>query len=60
MTDEKEANHKILEEVMVTLRVKKTIVDLIDKERSKFSSPRSSWIIQSVVEKLERLGYEIK
>jgi hypothetical protein len=47
-------------EQMVSLRVKKSIVDLIDKERSKYSSPRSSWIIQSVVEKLERLGYDIK
>jgi hypothetical protein len=44
---------------MVTLRIKKRIVDLIDKERSKFSIPRSSWIIQAVVEKLEKLGYDI-
>ncbi len=49
-----------VEERLVTLRMKKTIVDLIDKERSKFSTPRSSWITQAVVEKLEKLGYEIK
>ena len=48
------------EELLVTLRMKKTIVSLIDKERSKYSSPRGSWITQAVVEKLERLGYEIR
>jgi hypothetical protein len=48
------------QEKMVTLRIKKTIVSLIDKEREKFSTPRSSWIIQAAVEKLEKLGYEIK
>jgi hypothetical protein len=47
------------EDLIVTLRVKKNIVDLIDKERSKFSAPRSTWITQAVVEKLEKLGYEI-
>ena len=45
---------------VVTLRIRKNIVELVDKERSKFSSPRSSWITQAVVEKLERLGYEIE
>lgn len=48
------------EEQIVTLRMRKNIVELVDKERSKFSSPRSSWITQAVVEKLERLGYEIE
>ena len=48
------------EDLIVTLRVKKNIVDLIDKERSKFSAPRSTWITQAVVEKLEKLGYEIE
>lgn len=52
--------NKSLSEHMVTLRVKKSIVELIDQERDKFSAPRSSWIIQAVVEKLERLGYEVK
>lgn len=47
------------EERMVTLRIKKFIVELIDKERSKYSTPRSSWITQAVVEKLEKLGYDI-
>lgn len=46
-------------EKMVTLRIRKEIVDLIDRERAKFSTPRSSWIIQAVVEKLEKLGYNI-
>jgi hypothetical protein len=55
-----ELENKNIDEQIVTLRVKKKIVELIDKERSKYSSPRSSWIIQAVVEKLERLGYEIK
>ena len=44
---------------VVTLRIKKPIVALIDKERSKFSAPRSTWITQAIVEKLEKLGYEI-
>lgn len=48
-----------IEEKVVTLRVKKNIIDLIDKERSKFSAPRSTWITQAIVEKLEKLGYEI-
>lgn len=50
---------EIGEERMVTLRIKKSVVDLIDKERSKYSAPRSSWITQAIVEKLEKLGYEI-
>ena len=48
------------QEKMVTLRIKESIVSLIDKEREKFSTPRSSWIIQAAVEKLEKLGYDIK
>ena len=48
------------EEQIVTVRIRKNLVELVDKERSKFSSPRSSWITQAVVEKLERLGYEIE
>ncbi|WP_121543469.1 hypothetical protein [Candidatus Rickettsia colombianensi] len=55
-----EFNNKDREEQIVTLRIRKNIVELVDKERSKFSSPRSSWITQAVVEKLERLGYEIE
>jgi hypothetical protein len=50
---------KNTDELLVTLRMKKSVVELIDKERSKYSSPRGSWITQAVVEKLERLGYEI-
>lgn len=57
----KEKQGRILkQEKMVTLRVKKSIVSLIDKEREKFSTPRSSWIIQAAVEKLEKLGYDIR
>lgn len=47
------------EEKVVTLRIKKDVVDLIDKERSKFSAPRSTWVTQAIVEKLEKLGYEV-
>ena len=39
--------------------MKKTIVEILDKERAKFKQPRSSWIIQCIVEKLEKIGYEI-
>lgn len=49
----------IKDEKNVSLRMKKRIVKLVDEEREKFSTPRSSWIIQAVVEKLERLGYEL-
>lgn len=52
-------NSTSVEEKVVTLRVKKNIIELIDKERSKFSAPRSTWITQAIVEKLEKLGYEI-
>lgn len=50
---------KDLDTQIVTLRVKKRIVALIDKERAKYSTPRSSWFTQAAVEKLERLGHEI-
>jgi hypothetical protein len=58
MIDKKQL--KSLEDQVVTLRIRKNIVDLIDKERSKFSAPRSTWITQAIVEKLEKLGYEIE
>lgn len=45
--------------VVTTLRIKKNVITLVDKERAKFSAPRSTWITQAVVEKLEKLGYEI-
>lgn len=48
------------DEQVVTLKIKKEIVEIIDLDRRKYSNPRSSWIIQAIVEKLERLGYEIK
>ena len=56
MKDSKSSN---ADEKMVTLRIKSSVVGLIDKERSKYSTPRSSWITQAIVEKLEKLGYEI-
>ncbi len=57
--DTYDSQNKKTEEQIVTLRIKKLIVELIDKERSKYSAPRSSWITQAIVEKLEKLGYEI-
>lgn len=48
------------DEMTVSLKMKKTIVELLDKERAKFKQPRSSWIIQCIVEKLEKIGYEIE
>ena len=51
---------ELKQEQMITLRIKKSIVSLIDQERGRFSTPRSSWIIQAAVERLERLGYETK
>jgi len=54
-----ENNVASIEEKVVTLRIKKNVIELIDKERSKFSAPRSTWITQAIVEKLEKLGYEI-
>lgn len=47
------------DEQVVTLKVKRKIVALIDSEREKYSAPRSSWIIKAIVDKLEKLGYEI-
>ncbi len=52
-------NSSSKEEKVVTLRIKKNVIELIDKERSKFSAPRSTWITQAIVEKLEKLGYEV-
>lgn len=51
--------NKKIDEQIVTLRIRKSVVELIDKERLKYSCPRSSWITQAIVEKLEKLGYEI-
>jgi hypothetical protein len=59
MTKTKGSAHSS-EDHIVTLRIKKPIIELIDKERSKFSAPRSTWITQAIVEKLEKLGYEIE
>jgi hypothetical protein len=47
------------DEMVVSLKIKKAIVKLVDSERSVYSMPRSSWIIQAIVEKLDRLGLEI-
>lgn len=47
------------DEMVVSLKIKKAIVKIIDRERSVYSMPRSTWIIQSIVEKLDRLGLEI-
>ena len=46
--------------IVVTLRMKREVVEIIDKDRTKFSTPRSSWITQAAVEKLEKLGYELE
>jgi hypothetical protein len=48
------------EDPVVTIRMKKKVIELIDKERGRINTPRSSWIVQAVVEKLEKLGYEIE
>ena len=48
------------EEIVVSVRMRKVISSLIDKERRKYSMPRSTWIVQTIVEKLEKLGYEIE
>ena len=47
-----------IDEKIVTLKVKKKLVDIVDQDRKKYSAPRSSWIIQAIIEKLERIGYE--
>lgn len=47
------------EEQIVTLKIKKKIVELIDLDREKYQAPRTSWIIQAIIERLERLGYEL-
>lgn len=47
------------DEMTVSLKIKKSIVEILDKERAKFKQPRSSWIIQCIVEKLEKIGYEV-
>ena len=52
-------SNKTDEDQVVTLRIRKDVVKLIDKERAKFSAPRSTWITQSIVERLEKLVYEV-
>lgn len=47
------------DEMTVTLKVKKSIIELVEGEREKFKQSRSSWIIQAMVEKLEKIGHEI-
>jgi len=48
------------DEMIVTMRIKKKIVNLIDSDREKYSTPRSSWIVQAIIDRLERSGYEVK
>jgi len=48
------------DEMVVSIRMKKKLVDLIDKERELYNLPRTSWITQTVVEKLEKLGHELR
>lgn len=48
------------EDPVVSIRMNKKVIELVDKERKRINTPRSSWIVQAVVEKLERLGYDIE
>jgi len=48
------------EDRVVTVRMNINIIELVDKERKRINTPRSSWIVQAVVEKLEKIGYEIE
>jgi hypothetical protein len=47
-------------EMIVTMRIKKKIVELVDSDREQYSTPRSSWIVQAIINRLERSGYEVK
>ena len=48
------------DEMIVTMRIKKKIVNVVDYDREKYSTPRSSWIVQAIIDRLERAGYEIE
>lgn len=43
----------------VSLKMKKTLVQLIDEQCEHNRMPRSAWIAQAVIDKLVRLGVEI-
>ena len=46
-------------EKMISLKVDQEIISLVDKDRSKVKTSRTSWIIQAIVDRLERMGYEV-
>lgn len=48
------------DETVISIRLKNYIKDMIDLDREKYSTPRTSWIVQAIVERLERQGYDIK
>jgi Leu/Phe-tRNA-protein transferase len=41
------------------LNMNKKILDTIDKIRAKSFDTRKSWIVKAILEKLEKLGYNI-
>ena len=47
------------DEQVISLKVRKVVIDLIDKDRERFRQSKTAWVTQAIVEKLERLGYEI-
>lgn len=47
------------DERIVTLKVTNKIVDLVDKDRSPTKTPRTAWIMQAIIDRLERLGYDL-
>lgn len=44
----------------ISLKLNSKIVDTIEKELIKYNMPRSAWITQAIVERLERIGYEVE
>lgn len=47
-------------ETFIGLRIHKRLVELVDSDRELSRIPRSAWVTQAIIEKLERAGYELK
>lgn len=48
----------IKDEVFCTIRVPKEIMDKVDGYRSPTRTPRTSWVLQAIIEKLKRMQEE--
>ena len=47
-------------EVYIGLKIRPEVFELIEKDRRLSRIPRSAWVSLAIIERQERLGYELK